>query len=294
MPPGRFVVGILSPHPVLAIFLLALDTGGKAVELGLATPLAPVAEPTVGQLPLIFWADSRGVAMIFDWRAGLFLFVLVIALTWVSKLLAFRVPALERERLKNREADKAKLALAKYPPVVKAGRWVGATSNLVFFAAVAPFCVTLAPQPWWRIPLDIFAVLMIYDLFYYLMHRFLFHGQGRFRRIHALHHQARSPTYIDAHYVHPLETFLGLNLFLWLIPALALAWGPFHATAIGLAYVIYVQLNIINHCAVDLPHFPFKTLNWITTKHATHHRSMHMGNYATITLLYDKLFGTLD
>ena len=232
--------------------------------------------------------------MAYDWRAGLFLLAMVIALTLATRFLAFKVPALERERLRNREADKAKLALAKYPPIVKANRWVGAPSNLVFFAAIAPFCVTLAPQPWWRPLLDVFAVLMIYDLLYYLMHRFLFHGQGYFRRIHGLHHQARSPTHIDAHYVHPLETFMGLNLFLWLIPVLAWAWGPFHAAAIGLAYVIYVQLNILNHCRVELPYFPFKTLTWITAKHAVHHRNMRMGNYATITLLYDKLFGTLD
>lgn len=232
--------------------------------------------------------------MAYDWRAGLVLFAMVVALTLVTKFLAFKVPALERERRSNLQADKTKLALNKYPPVVKAGRWVGALSNLVFFAAVAPFCVTLAPQPWWRVLVDIVAVLMIYDLCYYLMHRFLFHGQGYFHRIHGLHHQARSPTHIDAYYVHPLETFMGLNLFLYLIPALAALLGAFHVVAIGLAYVIYVQLNILNHCRVDLPYFPFKTLTWITAKHAVHHRNMRMGNYATITLLYDKLFGTLD
>lgn len=232
--------------------------------------------------------------MSYDWQAGLFLFGTVIVLTAATKFLAFKVPSLARERLRNRQADKTKLALAKYPPIVKAGRWVGGLSNLAFFAALAPFCVTLAPQPWWRMLLDVAALLMIYDLFYYLMHRFLFHGQGYFRRIHGLHHQARSPTHIDAYYVHPLETFMGLNLFLWLIPALAWAFGPFHAVSVGLAYVIYVQLNILNHCAVDLPYFPFKTLNWIATKHALHHKNMHMGNYATITLLYDKLFGTLE
>ena len=232
--------------------------------------------------------------MTYDWQAGLALFVMVVALTKLAKFIAFKVPALEQERLKNREVDKSKLALEKYRPVIKATHKVGAISNLAFFLLVAPFFVSFAPQPWWHIPLDIFVILMVYDFFYYLTHRFVFHGQGYFRRIHAVHHQARSPTYIDAHYVHPLETFIGLNLFLVLVPLLSLVLGTYHVVTIALCYVIYTQLNIINHCKVELGGFPFKTLSWITAKHAVHHENMHRGNYATITLLFDRMFGTLD
>ncbi len=232
--------------------------------------------------------------MTYDWQAGLTLFVLAVAFTKIGKFIAFRVPALEGERLKNRQIDKTKLAQPKYMPVVRSTHKTGAISNLVFFITIAPFFVTLAPQAWWRTPLDIFVILMVYDFLYYLMHRFLFHGQGYFRQIHALHHQARNPTYIDAHYVHPLETFMGLNLFLLLIPLLTLLMGPFHAVNVALCYVIYTQVNIINHCRVELDRFPFRTLNWITAKHAVHHENMHRGNYATITLLFDKMFGTLN
>jgi len=232
--------------------------------------------------------------MAYDWQAGLVLFALVVGLTKLGKYIVFRVPALAGERQKNREQDRHKLKSDKYPPVVKATQRVGLYSNLLFFFGYAPFFVTLAPQPWWRAPLDIIVILMVYDFFYYLMHRFLFHGQGYFRRVHAVHHQARSPTYIDAHYVHPLETFMGLNLFLIMIPALALVSGALHVVTVAICYLIYVQLNQINHCRIELPYSPFRTLTWISAKHAVHHENMHMGNYATITLLYDKLFGTLD
>ena len=87
---------------------------------------------------------------------------------------------------------------------------------------------------------------------------------------------------------------MGLNLFLLLIPALSIALGGLHAVHVAIAYVIYVQINQVNHCLVELPYSLFKTLSWITAKHAVHHENMHKGNYATITLLYDKLFGTLD
>ncbi len=39
---------------------------------------------------------------------------------------------------------------------------------------------------------------------------------------------------------------------------------------------------------------PHKALDYITTKHAIHHIDMSQGNYATITMLYDCAFGTLD
>jgi sterol desaturase/sphingolipid hydroxylase (fatty acid hydroxylase superfamily) len=38
--------------------------------------------------------------------------------------------------------------------------------------------------------LDAFLVLMIYDFFYYVTHRFLFHGKGHFRGVYAVHHHA--------------------------------------------------------------------------------------------------------
>jgi sterol desaturase/sphingolipid hydroxylase (fatty acid hydroxylase superfamily) len=230
----------------------------------------------------------------YDWLAGLSLLALIIALTRLGKFIVFRIPALEQERQKNRAVDKTKLAQEKYRPIIGASQRVGALSNLVFFVAIAPFCVTLEPAALWKLPLDIIAILMVYDFFYYLMHRFLFHGQGYLRRVHALHHQARSPTYIDAHYVHPVETAMGLNLFLLMFPLLMTVLGAFHVVTAALCYVIYVQLNQINHCRVELDRFPYKTLRWITAKHAVHHENMHKGNYASITLLYDKLGGTLD
>ena len=136
--------------------------------------------------------------MTYDWQAGIVLLILVIALTKLVKFLAFRVPALEGERQKNRAIDQEKLALPKYKPIIKSGQRVGLYSNLAYFFLYAPFFVTMAPQPWWRAPVDIFLMLMVYDLFYYLMHRFLFHGQGYFPRVHAVHHQAATQRELQA------------------------------------------------------------------------------------------------
>ncbi|NND69799.1 MAG: sterol desaturase family protein [Halioglobus sp.] len=218
----------------------------------------------------------------------------IIAISVVGKKLVFKVPALAQQREYNRSEDKKKWAKEKYPPMVRKSQVVGKWCNFTFFPLILPFCVTLAPQPWWAILLDIFVILMFYDFFYYLNHRFWFHGNGWMRQVHAVHHQARTPTYLDAHYVHPFETFVGLALYMGSVAVLAALLGQFHVVTIIATFVIFFQLNQINHTHVDLPYFPFKTLSWITAKHHVHHENMHKGNYATITLFYDKIFGTLD
>jgi len=230
----------------------------------------------------------------YNWQGSLLALASIAAISKIGKWLAFKVPALADMRAVNRSKDKEKWALEKYPPMVRASQKVGLRCNIVFFLLILPFCITRAAQPAWEVLLDIFVILMFYDFFYYLAHRFWFHGNGPMRKIHAVHHQARNPTYLDAHYVHPRETFIGLALYMGSIVALAWLMGPFQLTTIIITFLIFFQLNQINHTFVDLPYFPFKTLSWITAKHHVHHENMHKGNYATITLFYDKLFGTLN
>lgn len=184
----------------------------------------------------------------------------------------------------------------KYHHRVKSSQKIGLGFTLGFYLLVLPFIVTLQAQPAWKILLDVILILMIYDFFYYLMHRFLFHGQGYFRRVHAVHHQARSRvSSIDSHLLHPWEIFLGIALFYVVTVSMALVSGePFHFATIVITSVVYTQLNQINHCRIDLDSAPWRTLNWIAMKHDAHHLDMHKGNFATITLLYDWLFGTIE
>jgi sterol desaturase/sphingolipid hydroxylase (fatty acid hydroxylase superfamily) len=218
----------------------------------------------------------------------------IAAITVVGKRLLFSVPALAKMRALNKEKDKERWVQEKYPPVVRATHRVGMYCNITFFLVLLPFCITITAQPWWKVLLDTFIILMVYDFVYYLSHRFWFHGQGAMRKIHAVHHQARNPSYLDAHYVHPFETFVGLALYMGSIVLLAALMGPFHIATIILTFLIFSQINQVNHIFFNLPHFPYKTVNWIVAKHHVHHENMHKGNYATITLFYDKIFGTLD
>jgi sterol desaturase/sphingolipid hydroxylase (fatty acid hydroxylase superfamily) len=230
----------------------------------------------------------------YDWKAALVFVATLVALTLLGGFLAFRIPALRRMRELNREADRLKIARKRFSEAVRENNRSAWLTNLGFLVAVLPFCMNLAPRPLWRHAVDVVAVLMFFDFFYYLTHRFLFHGKA-LRKVHALHHQARTPTYVDGLYVHPFETFLGLALFYGSIPAIALlSGGALHAVSMAVATLIFTQLNSINHTYVNLPEFPFRTLSRITQLHAAHHVDMNHGNFATLTMVYDRLFGTYE
>jgi sterol desaturase/sphingolipid hydroxylase (fatty acid hydroxylase superfamily) len=232
--------------------------------------------------------------MSYDWQAAVVFFVSLVVLTGVGRFLVFKIPDLQRMRELNREEDRRKLSRKRFREAVAVNNRVGLLTNAVFFVTLLPLCVNLEPRPLWRHVVDIVAVLMVFDFFYYLTHRFLFHGK-LLRKVHALHHQAHTPTYIDALYVHPLETFIGLVLFLGSIPLIAgLTGGAMNAFSMAIATLIFTQGNTLNHTFVDLPRFPFKTIDHITSIHAAHHVDMERGNYATLTMLYDWLLGTLE
>ncbi|MCB9730074.1 MAG: sterol desaturase family protein [Deltaproteobacteria bacterium] len=147
---------------------------------------------------------------------------------------------------------------------------------------------TTEPRSALRIVFEAVAILAVYDLLYYLYHRFVLHEWAPGRRIHAVHHRIRTPYAPDSVYVHPLETFGGVALLLlstWLV-------GPVHVYAFGLCFLVYSVLNLFIHSAFHLPFAPFRTLTAMVDHHDIHHTSMRGGYYASITPLYDWLLRT--
>jgi sterol desaturase/sphingolipid hydroxylase (fatty acid hydroxylase superfamily) len=135
------------------------------------------------------------------------------------------------------------------------------------------------------------AILGIYDLGYYVVHRFAFHGWSVGRRIHAVHHSIRSPYTTDSLYIHPAETAAGVGLFLGTTALIALV-APVGVWSFGLAFLVYSVLNLFNHSAIDVRFFPFGWVCSLVRHHDIHHESMKAGYYATITPLWDVVFGT--
>ena len=61
-----------------------------------------------------------------------------------------------------------------------------------------------------------------------------------------------------------------------------------------ITWVAFSEINQHNHNLWNSDRFPFRYLNKASVMHHNHHATFTGGNYATITLLYDWMFGTHD
>lgn len=217
--------------------------------------------------------------------------VIVLALSGVLMLvaaLAYRSRALDPWRLKD-DSNRKVLGLRLYGRVFANMTFSAA---LVFAIAYGAYDLLFvdAPTPVWVMLWQLVAILGIYDFAYYLMHRFAFHQWAWLKKVHAVHHTVRHPNAVDSLYLHPIETFLGLFL---LMVCTALV-GPVSPATFGLVFAAYSFLNILVHAGLDVPVLGLRSLGYLARKHDIHHTSMRGGNFASITPIWDRVFGTAE
>jgi len=144
----------------------------------------------------------------------------------------------------------------------------------------------------WRTLLDIVVLLMAMDFAMYVSHR-VAHWGPVFRILHSTHHLYDHPRPLNLFVLHPGEVLGFSSLYLVVL---------FFYSASLLAIVIYFTLNLIfgtlGHVGVE----PFpkswarsRILRQIGTStfHAEHHMRRQY-NFCFYTLLWDRLFRTLD
>lgn len=208
------------------------------------------------------------------------------------------VPTLREAGAMNRAEFDSKMARPLYAENQKWNMKWGMTDMVVAFLFIVPFCLTAEAQPWWRILLDMFVILMVYDFVYYLSHRFLFHDStffgGPLKWMHAYHHRQHNPCRRDSSYIHPLEVAIGIGLFVGTIFILSRFMGNFHVVTVIVTWIAFSEINQHNHNLWKADHFPFRYLHYASKMHHNHHARFTGGNFATISLFYDWLFGTLD
>jgi sterol desaturase/sphingolipid hydroxylase (fatty acid hydroxylase superfamily) len=228
---------------------------------------------------------------------SLFTGVGIIAVTVAGKYVFRLVPGFRAAGKLNGETFKKKMERPAYAANQQWNRKWSGVFLLVIFGGVLPFCLTTAAQPWWRLPVDIVVILMVYDFFYYFTHRFIFHDNGVFGApllwMHAVHHRQHNPCRWDASYIHPLEIAIGLGLYVATIFILSRFMGGFSVASIIITWVAFTEINLHNHDLWERG-FGSKYLNTMSVMHHNHHATFTGGNFATISLLYDWMFGTLD
>lgn len=242
------------------------------------------------------WLNA--LASNYHWGLSLIALVAIFGLNFVVGKLALVVPTFREEDSRNRKALAAKMAKPNYAANQKWNRKWGAIFVVIIFALIMPFCITAAAQPWWQMLLHAFVILMVYDFIYYLTHRFMFHDNGvtagQLVWMHGVHHRQHNPCRGDSSYIHPLEVGIGLGLYIGTIFVLSRFMGDFHVVTIVGTWIAFSQINLHNHDLWETERAPFRYLHWVAELHHNHHAKFTGGNYATITPLYDWMFGTLD
>jgi sterol desaturase/sphingolipid hydroxylase (fatty acid hydroxylase superfamily) len=234
----------------------------------------------------------------YHWKLSLLAAAGIFVLSAAGSRLAKLAPTIRQASQLNREVYLKKMEQPFYAANHKWNRKWAAVYMLVIFGGILPFCLTLDAQPWWRVPRDVVVILMFYDFFYYLTHRFIFHNGGVFNGpllwMHAIHHQQHDPCRMDSSYLHPLEVAIGLGLYVASIFVLSRLMGNFHVATIVITWVAFSEINLHNHDLWKVDRFPFRYLSYMSKMHHNHHARFTGGNFATISLLYDWMFGTLD
>jgi sterol desaturase/sphingolipid hydroxylase (fatty acid hydroxylase superfamily) len=136
----------------------------------------------------------------------------------------------------------------------------------------------------------VFSVLL-FDLWFYLSHRFLLHSKLGYRYIHIVHHYSVDPTPFARNAVHPVESIL--NGVFHVLPVFIM---PHHPLAILIATHIKGTVGIMGHLGYEYLWSGF-TRHWLTRYLVTpvHHHLHHAKNVRTnfsFLINYDLIFGT--
>ena len=135
-------------------------------------------------------------------------------------------------------------------------------------------------------------MIIMHDTYFYWMHR-LMHHKKLFKLFHLVHHQSTNPSPWTAYAFHPLEAIIEAGI----IPVIAFTL-PVNISAFALFLLFQFFYNVYGHLGYEL--FPARfNKTWIGrwvntgTAHNQHHQFFH-GNYGLYTLIWDRLFGTLE
>ncbi len=229
----------------------------------------------------------------YDWRSSLHVGAGIAGVTVFAKLLRWLIPTFREAQQLNQKTYLSKMERRDYAANHSWNRKWSAAYLLVIFGLILPFCVTSAIQSVPSVLVDIVVILMVYDLAYYFVHRFLFHGPVLVK-VHAIHHRQHNPCRMDSSYIHPLEVAIGLGLYVATIFVLSRFMGRFNVVTAVLTWMAFTEINLHNHDLWTERRFPFKYFSYMSTMHHNHHGKFTGGNFATISLLYDWMFGTLD
>ncbi|GGC16621.1 hypothetical protein GCM10011494_39400 [Novosphingobium endophyticum] len=147
------------------------------------------------------------------------------------------------------------------------------------------------PAAWWIIALEFGAYFVLFDTYFYWLHRWM-HKEPVYSWVHKLHHKSTSPNLLTTLSVNPLESLINGGF----VP-LFVAVFTVHDATMALILPTNILMGLYVHSGYEfLPRWWNKTwaTKWFITAtfHDQHHRYF-TGNFGGYTTIWDRLCGTM-
>jgi Delta7-sterol 5-desaturase len=147
------------------------------------------------------------------------------------------------------------------------------------------------PAAWWVIALEFAAYFVLFDTWFYWLHRWM-HNEPIYRWVHKIHHKSTSPNLLTTLSVNPLESLINGGF----VPLFAAAFSP-HKEAMALIAPFNILMGLYVHSGYEfLPRWWNRSwaTKWFitTTFHDQHHKFFNY-NFGGYTPVWDYLCGTV-
>lgn len=234
-------------------------------------------------------AATRPGAGVLDFLALTLCVVLVLLVVLAATAIFFTVMNARHpeNRIQKNRTNKRVLQELAYAP--------GSIAVIALCYAGGLFCqfqgIALTPLPitWWSIPLMLGISIVLYDAWFYWVHRLL-HTKAMYR-FHALHHRSVAPTIWTNHHETIVEALCNQLFYLLIVFVIPIPWP-----ALVLQKIYDQASGMLGHAGYE--HFasagaraPFPLA--CTVFHDQHHSSFRY-NFAHSFSLWDRWFGTLN
>jgi lathosterol oxidase len=139
--------------------------------------------------------------------------------------------------------------------------------------------------------LSVPLLMVLFDAWYYFLHRAMHKYPRIYINVHAIHHSSTRPTFLTAYQMSPLE-----HMIIWVFFSAVIAVVPLHPGAILCFAILGNIKSFLGHCGYEAyPRiFMSRWLSWISvsTHHDLHHTAYRC-NYSYFFTYWDRLLGTL-
>jgi Delta7-sterol 5-desaturase len=173
--------------------------------------------------------------------------------------------------------------------LVASGFLIGAPT--AWLKAHGYITINTAPAAWWVIVLEYAAYFILFDTWFYWLHRFM-HKEPVYTWVHKIHHFSTSPNLLTTLSVNPLESLVNGGFVPLFLAALTV-----HEQSMALITPTNIIMGLYVHSGYEF--FPrWWNRSWATkwfitaTFHDQHHKYF-TANFGGYTTVWDRICGTI-